>query len=228
MKSMCYRPFLLIIITATLLSGCKSYERFPVPPYNLREPALDSPYLDEWLSSGWQINEEPLNAIGGSNEVLTLAQDRTEVVLFHPDSSQQLLIAHRHIVFEDVLNFRDIGGIRTEDGRQIRWGKIYRSGKLEKLKSKEFEAMKKLGIKTVVDLRTVGEVRHEPDEIPANQGVNWFHVPISGITDEELEQTKKEIKKQSVEEFDGAEKWRPSWKGLLIRACRTLPGFLNY
>ncbi len=112
----------------------------------------------------------------------------------------------RHFKFEKVLNFRDIGGIRAADGRQIRWGKIYRSGKLEELKAKEFKALKSLGVKTVVDLRTVGEVEHAPDNLPAGEGVNWFHVSISGITDADLQRTKKDIKKQRAEDFNGAGK----------------------
>ncbi len=208
------RSSIYFILIVFWIAGCKSYKQYPVPPYDLKEPALDSPFMSEWLDSGWEIDSFKPDGtlltigeiVGTPNDVISLAKHRPKVVLRHPDSAGQLLVAHRQVTFEKVLNFRDIGGIRGEDGRQIRWGKIYRSGKLEKLKPQEFEAMKEMGIRTVVDLRTVGEVHHEPDKIPSNQGVNWIHVPISGITDEELERTKKEIRKQSVAEFDGAGK----------------------
>ena len=196
----------------TLVVGCKPYEQFPIPDYGLQEPALDDPALMEWLSAGWQI--ETLEQVRNVPEALksfprdivSLSENRPQLVLYHPDSIRELIISNRHFNFKKVLNFRDVGGIRTADGKQIKWGRIYRSGKLEKLKPQEFDAMKALNIKTVVDLRTVGEVAHAPDNIPSNEGMDWVHIPISGITDEELEQTNKEIRKQSAEEFDGAGK----------------------
>ena len=36
--------------------------------------------------------------------------------------------AHRLLNFEGVDNFRDLGGYRTEDGRSVKWGTLYRSG----------------------------------------------------------------------------------------------------
>ena len=195
------------ILWSCFLLCCKPYEQLPVPAYELNEPALDSPYLEEWLSSGWQIDApSPQEVRNHPIDVISMANDRPQYVLQHSENNRKLTISNRHFTFNKVLNFRDLGGIRTSDGRQVRWGKIYRSGKFEKLKPQEFEAMKSLGIKTVVDLRTTGEVHHEPDNIPADQGVNWIHIPISGITDEDLEQTKKEIRKQSAAEFDGAGK----------------------
>ncbi|MDW3192935.1 MAG: tyrosine-protein phosphatase [Cytophagales bacterium] len=201
------RILLVMILLIALAGGCKPYERLPIPPYDLKEPAIDSPYFEEWLSSGWKLEGSKADElVNEPNDVISLAQHRPEASMSHLDSATQLVVSHRQIKFEKVLNFRDLGGIRTVDGRQVRWGKIYRSGKLEKLQYDEFEAMKTLNIKTVVDLRTVGEVDHAPDKIPPNQGVDWIHIPISGITDEELERTNKEIRKQTAEEFNGAGK----------------------
>lgn len=206
------RAIFFMVIWGVLAVYCKPYERFPLPEYGLQEPALDDPFLTEWLPAGWQIEtleqvrNVPASLESFPRDVISLSGNRPELLLYHPDSSQEWIISNRHFTFDKVLNFRDIGGIRTVDGKQVKWGKIFRSGKLEKLESDEFEAMKTLGIKTVVDLRTVGEVDHAPDNIPANAGMNWVHIPISGITDEELERTNKEIRKQSAEAFDGAGK----------------------
>lgn len=202
-----FKMLTLAILLVALVVGCKPYEQFPVPPYDLKEPAIDSPYLEEWLSAGWKLEGSKADQlVNEPNDVISLAQHRPQASMSHLDSTTQLVVSHRQIKFEKVLNFRDLGGIRTVDGRQVRWGKIYRSGKLEKLKPQEFDAMKKLDIKTVVDLRTDGEVDHAPDNIPPNEGVDWIHIPITGITDEELERTNKEIRKQTAEEFDGAGK----------------------
>lgn len=206
------RHFFYILFISITLINCKPYEQLPLPPYHLEAPSLDSPRLEEWVTNGWQIQaSESGRSMNNhlhdfSRNIITAAKDRPRYFLSHPDSTDKMTISIRHFTFDKVLNFRDIGGIRTIDGKQVRWGKIYRSGKFEKLRSQEFEAMKTLGITTVVDLRTPGEVDHEPDNIPANQGINWIHIPVSGITDEELEQTKKEIRKLDPVEFDGAGK----------------------
>ena len=36
----------------------------------------------------------------------------------------------RFIILEGGRNFRDVGGYRTEGGRTVKWGKLYRSGSL--------------------------------------------------------------------------------------------------
>ena len=208
------KPVLYSLIFPTtiylLVLGCKPYAPFPVPNYELNEPALDNPMLSDWIEQGWQIRLDDSTltspSVNESVGIVSLAANRPVYELYHADNNERLSISSRHIAFKKVLNFRDLGGIRTMQGRQIQWGKIYRSGKLEKLQREEFEAMKALGIRTVVDLRTIGEVTEEPDKIPPNEGINLIHIPISGITDEDLHKTKKDIKKQSPEEFDGAGK----------------------
>ncbi len=31
---------------------------------------------------------------------------------------------HRHLEFEGIANFRDVGGYRTTDNRSVKWGKL--------------------------------------------------------------------------------------------------------
>jgi hypothetical protein len=39
----------------------------------------------------------------------------------------------RHIDLEGQLNFRDLGGNETAEGRMVKWGEVYRSGELPRL-----------------------------------------------------------------------------------------------
>ncbi|MFD4583046.1 tyrosine-protein phosphatase [Streptomyces sp. NPDC058434] len=64
----------------------------------------------------------------------------------------------RHIPFERLHNFRDLGGYPTEDGRSVRWGRLYRSDSLAKLAGGDWERFLGLGIGTVVDLRYPWEI----------------------------------------------------------------------
>ncbi|NUU25695.1 MAG: tyrosine-protein phosphatase [Streptomycetaceae bacterium] len=66
----------------------------------------------------------------------------------------------RHIAFERLHNFRDMGGYRTADGREVAWGRLYRSDSLGKLARSDAdgERFAALGVRTVVDLRYPWEI----------------------------------------------------------------------
>lgn len=77
-----------------------------------------------------------------------------------------VVATERQIHLNHVPNFRDMGGIPTRDGRQVAWGKLYRSGSLHKLKPKDFDRLRALGISTVCDLRNNVETVERPDLLP--------------------------------------------------------------
>lgn len=60
-------------------------------------------------------------------------------------------------IFPTVPNFRDIGDLRTQDGRRVRPGRIYRSGSLADLSSDEWQRFGALGVGLFIDLRSPGE-----------------------------------------------------------------------
>ena len=67
----------------------------------------------------------------------------------------------RHIPLDGQPNFRDIGGYTANDGRQVRWGTVYRSGELNKLSDRDLDRLAELGIRTVVDLRSEAEIAYD-------------------------------------------------------------------
>ena len=60
----------------------------------------------------------------------------------------------RWLNIEGLHNVRDMGGWKTESGKTIKYGKIYRGGKLEDIESKGIEKLKVLGIKSDIDIRS--------------------------------------------------------------------------
>ena len=65
----------------------------------------------------------------------------------------------RRVVSLDVVhNLRDVGGYPTADGRTTRWRRLFRSDSLHRAKGSDLPAMQALGLRTVVDLRTVDEI----------------------------------------------------------------------
>lgn len=57
----------------------------------------------------------------------------------------------RWVHLEGAANTRDAGNYQTRDGRHVRSGAIYRSGKLNKLTDEGVRAFRSLHIKTVID-----------------------------------------------------------------------------
>jgi protein-tyrosine phosphatase len=78
---------------------------------------------------------------------------------------RRLVIAERVLQMENVRNFRDIGGYFTRDGRQVAWGRIYRSGHLGNPSEKDLVHLGKLGITLAVDLRDESEIANRPDHL---------------------------------------------------------------
>lgn len=65
----------------------------------------------------------------------------------------------RDIALVDTFNLRDLGGYATEDGRTVRWRRLFRGAGLQRLAGADLETVRALGIVTAIDLRTDGEVR---------------------------------------------------------------------
>jgi len=81
-----------------------------------------------------------------------------------PDKGAVVEVAQRRLSLAGVPNFRDLGGYRTGDGRQVQWGLLYRSSELGHLTPGDLETLHGLGIKSVVDFRSAGERQSSPDK----------------------------------------------------------------
>lgn len=87
------------------------------------------------------------------------------------------LSVQRHIALQGQPNFRDLGGYRTQDGRSVKWGEVYRSGELPRLTDADVEQLAVLDIRTVVDFLTEQErAVRGPDRLPA--GVRKIDLPM--------------------------------------------------
>ncbi len=83
----------------------------------------------------------------------------------------------RHIPLESQPNFRDLGGYATADGQRTRFGQLYRSGNLDRLTDADRATIRALGIRTVIDFRSVSEAQADADFWQA-QGARYMHLPI--------------------------------------------------
>ncbi len=82
-----------------------------------------------------------------------------------------------------IYNFRDFGGYKTQNGKKIKKGLLYRSGDLSRATDTDLARLAALGIKTIYDLRSEGEIQREPDRIPESVPYKWFHIPMRPIVE---------------------------------------------
>jgi protein-tyrosine phosphatase len=86
--------------------------------------------------------------------------------------------AHRRLNFEGVNNLRDLGGYRTQDGRQVQWGKLYRSANFAQATHFDLENLAQLRLSSLVDLRSAAEKEEEPNRLPESPPFAVIEIPI--------------------------------------------------
>lgn len=67
-------------------------------------------------------------------------------------------MATRNINIPGIQNFRDLGGYPSYPHHKfVRWGMLYRSGEINRLRKGSLKKLKNLGIRTIIDLRSPEE-----------------------------------------------------------------------
>ena len=59
----------------------------------------------------------------------------------------------RHLNLAGASNFRDLGGYVAEDGRRVRWRKLFRSNHLGHLTPADIAVLRQLGVRSAFDFR---------------------------------------------------------------------------
>lgn len=83
--------------------------------------------------------------------------------------------SRREITLEGTSNFRDLGGYPAQDGRHVKWGRIYRSADIGKLTDKDVDVLDSLHITTVCDFRGPDEIKKSQDRMPTE--ARWVNLP---------------------------------------------------
>lgn len=93
--------------------------------------------------------------------------------------SDRMTVAERRVKLDGAVNFRDLGGYQTADGRRVKWGRVFRSDGLSRLSDNDLALMEKMGIRRVFDFRTDSECADAPDRLPGNGAVRHIHLPVT-------------------------------------------------
>jgi protein-tyrosine phosphatase len=85
----------------------------------------------------------------------------------------------RHVVLDGAVNVRDVGGYQSSYGLAVARGRLFRSDALSKLSGLDVERLDRLGLRTVIDFRSPGEVLLSgADRLPF--GVEFVSLPVGG------------------------------------------------
>jgi protein-tyrosine phosphatase len=90
----------------------------------------------------------------------------------------------RHLDWDGCFNARDLGGLRTKTGREIRWGAAVRADALDQLSALGWAAVDAHGIGTIIDLRNADERKPDAETRPAR--ITTVHLPLDDIEDREF------------------------------------------
>ena len=82
--------------------------------------------------------------------------------------------ADRTLPLVGAFNFRDLGGYRTTDGRQVKWRTLFRADGLTNLTPEDLDDLARIDLRTVVDLRTTMEI-DERGRFPFESHPLTFH-----------------------------------------------------
>lgn len=91
---------------------------------------------------------------------------------------------NRHLDWQGCFNARDLGGLRTRDGRMTVFGRVVRADALDGLTAAGWGALARYGIRTIIDLRNDDEVRG--DTSPRPPSLSTLHLPLDGWDDREF------------------------------------------
>lgn len=96
----------------------------------------------------------------------------------------------RHIHFESVVNFRDLGGYRTHDGRAVAWRRLFRGGAIHLMSGSDIATLKvDVGPKAVIDLRTPREDEQKQEISLLNEmGAKYHNIPFRPDTADYLKE----------------------------------------
>lgn len=111
--------------------------------------------LEKPIASGKDQGIYPLYVSANERSYFKLITDHGEAIL-----------AETHLPMAGGYNFRDLGGMRSSNGKHIKWGKLFRTDDLYNLTPEDLQYLSSIPINYIVDFRYRDEYDIAPDKFP--------------------------------------------------------------
>lgn len=174
------------VTAALLIGGCQNSSQntatnqSAVTIQHAQLLTQEQPLLTSSLLVTWTLNDEktPVDIyvasnptaektlvarnIIGNSYVLPRDLAQRQYVYIQPKKGAGQWVAERVLPLEGGFNFRDLGGYPAHNGKQVQWGKIYRSGTMVDLTEHDYAYLGKLNLSVMCDFRSREELQQEP------------------------------------------------------------------
>ena len=151
----------------------------------------DGVYHLEWEVShpDTRVTVEPLDAAGelqlhyserpnAGARLVGLPSNRRHFFRLRDQHGNQVLATERRLGMVGAPNFRDFGGYRSADGKQVRWGYLFRSGQLSSLSDADVALLASLDLDLVFDFRRLEEQEADASRLPRQSTPRVVSLPI--------------------------------------------------
>ena len=93
----------------------------------------------------------------------------------------------REINFDGIINCRDLGGYKAEDGRIVAWRRLFRSGYVHPMTARDLNRLKEeLKLTSVINLRRNKAGQQKEVSLLNDAGIKYFNTPFFDYQQEEL------------------------------------------
>jgi hypothetical protein len=132
----------------------------------------------------------------------------------------------RFVSWEGCRNVRDLGGLRTQDGRTTHMGAVVRSDTPGRLTPAGWQALYAYGIRTIVTLRTHGMQEPELDYDVPYADLARVQAPIEDVNDEDFLKQWAESGLWSTPLYypDALQRWPQRHVAVISAIARSQPG----
>lgn len=189
-----YTFFLAVIF----LPACKQNKPDMMPMFEgndlianaqiLRDRASKKAFLKLDLHSSWKLYHgyspekidftSPLLTGDGSGVFELSVADSLRSYFELVTEDGKAILSDKHLPMTGAYNLRDLGGIRTQDGRYVKWGLLFRSDDLSDLTPSDVIYLNRIPINSVVDFRSEREMKSAPDRLPLSVS-NVYELPLN-------------------------------------------------
>lgn len=90
----------------------------------------------------------------------------------------QRAVGEMNLSFDKLVNFRDMGGLKTEDGRSLKTGVLYRSDDLSRMTENDLKKLDECRIKVICDLRSPKEHKSKQSRLLPHGRFKVMNMPL--------------------------------------------------